>query len=208
MRPDVASGNARKSVGPAPTALELISFRVDMLRFAQRHLRDAEMAEDLVQDAIEGALRGAFSFAGHSSPKTWVFAILRNRIIDHIRQAGRTVPMSSLVQERDDWQDQVEALFNETGRWNDGSRPTPWPEPEQCMQNREFWRVFEACLDHMPKNTARVFIMREVLGFDSLEICSHLGISTTNCHVILHRARLKLRDCMEQGWGRPGCARC
>lgn len=208
MRPDVASGDANKSVGAALTAQELISFRVDMLRFAQRQLRNAEMAEDMVQDAIEGALRGASSFAGHSSLKTWVFAILRNRIIDHIRQAGRTVPMSSLVKDGDDWQDQLEALFNERGGWNNGSRPTPWPEPEQSMQNREFWRVFEACLDHMPENAGRVFMMREFLGFDSQEICSQLGISTNNCHVILHRTRLKLRDCMEKGWGRPGGAKC
>ena len=76
------------------------------------------------------------------------------------------------------------------------------------MQTRQFWSVFEACLDHLPPNTGRVFMMREFLGFDSDEICEQLKISTSNCHVILHRARLKLRGCIESGWGRPGASPC
>ena len=72
------------------------------------------------------------------------------------------------------------------------------------MQTRQFWGVFEACLDHLPSNTSRVFMMREFLGFESDEICTQLGITTSNCHVILHRARLKLRGCMETGWVRQG----
>jgi RNA polymerase sigma-70 factor (ECF subfamily) len=81
-----------------------------MLRFAQLQLRNRETAEDMVQEAIESALRNASSFAGNSSLKTWVFTILKNRIIDHLRQAGRTVPMSSLVDEGDDWQERLERV--------------------------------------------------------------------------------------------------
>lgn len=185
-----------------------MSLRADMLRFAQLQLRNSETAEDMVQEAVEAALRHASTFAGQSSLKTWVFAILRNRIIDHVRQAGRTVTMSSLVEDGDDWQERLETLFNERGRWRDDSRPTPWPDPEESMQNRQFWLVFEACLDHLPANTGRVFMMREFLGLDSDEICSQLGISTSNCHVILHRARLKLRGCMGKSWGSTGGAVC
>ena len=81
---------------------------------------------------LVGAFLGAFvagidRFEGRSSLKTWVFAILKNRIIDHLRQAGRTVPMSSLVDEGEDWQERLEALFNERGGWRDSARPTPWP---------------------------------------------------------------------------------
>lgn len=76
------------------------------------------------------------------------------------------------------------------------------------MQTRQFWKVFEVCLDHLSPNTSRVFMMREFLGFESNEICEHMGITTSNCHVILHRARLKLRDCMASGWGRPGESAC
>lgn len=206
--PSAAFAASHSTAGQGFSAEALVSLRADMLRFAQLQLRNSETAEDMVQEAIEAALRHASSFAGQSSLKTWVFTILRNRIVDHIRQAGRTVSMSSLVEDGEDWQERLETLFNERGRWRDDARPTPWPDPEESMQNRQFWRVFEACLDHLPANTGRVFMMREFLGLDSEEICAQLGISTSNCHVILHRARLKLRGCMGNGWARPGGAVC
>jgi RNA polymerase sigma-70 factor (ECF subfamily) len=182
----------------------LAALRPDMLRFARLQLRDRDAAEDMVQEAIEAALRQASRFAGQSSLKTWVFAILRNRIIDHLRSARRTVPMSSLVEDGDDWQERLAAMFDDGGRWRDSARPQAWPDPEASMQSRQFWAVFEACLDHLPPNTARVFMMREFLGFESGEICAQLAITTSNCHVILHRARLKLRGCLDSGWVRQG----
>lgn len=182
----------------------LVAIRGDMLRFAKLQVRNDAVAEDLVQDAIEAALRHASSFEGRSTLKSWVFAILRNRIIDHLRQANRTVSLSSLVEDNEDWQERFESLFNERGGWRDDSRPVAWPSPEESMQTRQFWVVFEACLDHLPANTGRVFMMREFLGFEAEEICAQLGISTNNCYVVLHRARQKLRGCMEIGWGRPG----
>ena len=193
---------------PVVSAEMLIGLRADMLRFAQLQLRNSETAEDLVQEAIEAALRHLSAFAGRSTLKTWVFAILRNRIIDHLRQASRTVSMSSLVDDGDDWQERLESYFNEAGRWRDGTRPVAWPTPEESMRAREFWVIFEACLDHLPAAAARVFMMREFLGFDSDEICSQAGITSGNCHVILHRARLKLRNCLENGWVRQGQAAC
>lgn len=206
--PSAAVAASPSAASQGFSAEALISLRADMLRFAQLQLRNPETAEDMVQEAIEAALRHASTFAGQSSLKTWVFAILRNRIVDHIRQAGRTVSMSSLVDDSDDWQERLEALFNERGGWRDESRPTPWPDPEESMQNRQFWLVFEACLEHLPANTGRVFMMREFLGLDSEEICAQLSISTSNCHVMLHRARLKLRGCMGKSWGSPGGAVC
>jgi RNA polymerase sigma-70 factor (ECF subfamily) len=186
----------------------LIALRSDMLRFAHLQVRNFETAEDLVQEAIEAALRNASSFVGASTLKTWVFAILRNRIIDHIRRADRTVNVSSLVDDGEEWQAQVEALFNKRGGWQGSARPVAWPNPEESMQNRQFWAVFEACLDHLPPSSGRAFMMREFLGLETDEICSQLQISTSNCHVLLHRARLKLRGCMQSGWGHPGANRC
>lgn len=212
----VARDGESKGAGSGPegtmqgiSAEQLLSLRADMLRFAQLQLRDRDTAEDMVQESIEAALRKSSSFAGQSTLKTWVFAILRNRIVDHLRQASRTVNLSSLVDDGDDdWQEKLDAMFNEHGRWRDGPRPVAWPDPEQSMQTRQFWTVFETCLDQLPPATGRVFMMREFLGFESDEICRQLGITTSNCHVILHRARLKLRTCMDTGWGRPEVASC
>lgn len=192
----------------AISAEALIALRADMLKFAQLQLRNVETAEDLVQESIEAALKQSSTFAGRSTLKTWVFAILRNRIIDHVRQAGRTVAVSSLLEDDENWLERQDALFSEKGGWRDSARPQAWPAPEESLQSRQFWKVFEACLDHLPPNTGRVFMMREFLGFDTEEICTQMSITSTNLHVILHRARLKLRGCMEVGWGRPGEAIC
>lgn len=194
--------------GPGVSAEALIALRSNMLKFAQLQLRNRETAEDMVQEAIETALRRAESFEGNSSLKTWVFAILKNRIIDHLRKAKNTVSMSSLVEDGEDWQERLEALFNEKGGWRPGTRPSAWPNPEESMQNKQFWVVFEACLEHLPANTSRVFMMREFLGLEADEICAQLTISTSNCHVILHRARLKLRSCLGNGWAHMGDAAC
>lgn len=204
----VASIQSLSEAPPRVTADQLVALRADLLRFARLQLRNPELAEDLVQDTIEAALRHAGSFAGRSTVKIWVFSILRNRIVDHVRQAAHTVPMSSLAGDGEDWQEQLDALFDQHGRWTDSARPTAWRGPEQSRRDREFWFVFELCLDHLPAAVARVFMMREFLGFETEEICRLLGITTGNCHVILHRARLKLRDCLERGWGRPEGASC
>lgn len=181
----------------------LVALRGDMLRFAQLQLRDHAAAEDLVQESIEAALRKFSTFSGQSTLKTWVFAILRNRIIDHLRQANRSVAMSSLIEDGEDWQEQLETLFKDNGTWQPGARPARWPTPDNAMESRQFWEAFEICLTHLPENSARAFMMREFLGFDTEEICSQLKISVSNCHVLLHRARIKLRGCLEAGWGKP-----
>jgi RNA polymerase sigma-70 factor (ECF subfamily) len=187
------------------SAEALVAIRTDMLRFAQLQLGNMEAAEDMVQEAIEAALRHRATFSGQSSLKTWVFAILKNRIIDHLRQARRTVNFSSLTaDDEDDGEGSLEALFNDRGGWQDGSRPVAWPRPDDAVQSKEFWIVFEACLELLAPKAARIFMMREFLGFESDEICAQLKLSTSNLHVILHRARLKLRACLETGWVRSG----
>ncbi len=183
------------------TAAALLAIRKDMLRFAELQLRDAHAAEDVVQDAVEAALRSTSAFSGRASLKTWVFAILKNKIADHLRQHKHTAPLSSLAGDEDEWGQKLEALFNDKGFWRPEMRPAPWPDPEESLSNQQFWRVFEACLDHLPAHIARIFMMREFLGFDSAEICEQLGLTLRNCHVILHRARVRLRGCLGEGWG-------
>jgi RNA polymerase sigma-70 factor (ECF subfamily) len=95
-------------------------------------------------------------------------------------------------------------LFNQRGFWKAETRPVAWPGPEESMASRQFWTVFEICLTRLPDQTARVFMLREFLGFEASEICDRVGLTTSNCHVILHRARMRLRQCLEAGWGRPG----
>jgi RNA polymerase sigma-70 factor (ECF subfamily) len=205
-----------KTASPMPTpdakagisADALVAAHPDMLRFAKLQLRDTGAAEDAVQEAIEAVLRQSGTFTGQSTVKTWVFAILKNKIIDHVRQSRRTAAFSSLSEGDADEDRMLEKYFTEYGRWTAEARPTAWPDPEESMSSRQFWRALEACLERLPATTSRVFMMREFLGFDSAEICDQLSITPSNCHVMLHRARLKLRDCIEKGWGRPGDGKC
>lgn len=174
--------------------------RRDMLAFAQLQLRDAALAEDAVQEALAAALTGGRDFAGRSALKTWVFGILRHKIVDLIRQQARTTPISAFGGDDDDLDQAFDTLFKENAHWQPAHRPAQWLDPEASLQEKHFWSVFDACLTHLPKNTARVFMMREFLELDTAEVCAAAGISTSNCHVILHRARSALRGCLEKSW--------
>lgn len=186
----------------------LLAVRQDMLRFARLQLRDDALAEDAVQEAIAAALAGSRSFDGRSALKTWVFAILRNKIVDAIRERSRSINVSALSVEEEAMDETFDSLFKPNAHWQPGLGPTAWGDPEATLDQEQFWAVFEACLEHLPANTARVFMMREFLEFDTDEVCTELAISTSNCHVILHRARAGLRRCLEQNWFANGAASC
>lgn len=178
----------------------LVDMRRDMLRFASLQLRDEQLAEDAVQETMLAVLNGQQGFAGRSALKTWVFSILRNKIVDAIRLRSRTTNFSALAPEEEDLDQTFETLFKANAHWTPAACPSTWGDPEGALHQEQFWAVFEACLKHLPQNTARVFMMREFLEFDTEEVCTELHISTSNCHVILHRARNGLRRCLESTW--------
>lgn len=178
--------------------LLLENFRPDLLRFAVLQLRDAASAEDAVQETMLAALEGAAGFASRSQFKTWVFSILKHKIIDIIRRRCREPALTIDINEIPEAD--FEPLFDPRGHWNHDEQPADWGDPAQSFENARFWTVFEACLTHLPENTARVFMMREFLGFETTEICSELHITTANCWVVLHRARMRLRLCLEDEW--------
>lgn len=173
--------------------------RRQMLRFATLQLSDHHQAEDAVQEALIGAMKNVHGFAGRSAFKTWVFAILKHKIADTLRQRMRHVDASRLLHEDEEDED-FSALFNQKGFWQADERPQAWNHPENALHNAHFWRVFDACLENLPGQQARTFMMREFVELDSAEICSTLNISVSNLNVMLHRARLRLRECLENRW--------
>ncbi len=196
---------------PAGTALHdpvfLQDLRRQMTRFATLQLHDTALAEDAVQEALVGALKNAASFGGHAAIKTWVFGILKNKIADILRQRHRLVEASRLLREDEDEED-FAALFDERGHWTADAQPAHWMDPEGATRNRQFWKVFEACLEHLPGKQARIFMMREVVEMETREICDALGITVGNCNVMLHRARLRLRECLSGNWFTAGETAC
>ncbi|WP_323004332.1 sigma-70 family RNA polymerase sigma factor [Denitromonas sp.] len=196
------------SLANTVTPEALAALRHDMLRFATLQLRDSHLAEDMVQDTMITALDKAGQFAGRSSVKTWVFTILRNNVIDAIKRRARTVNAGDYVAEGESMDSAFDALFKANEHWTPAARPADWGNPEDTLREQQFWTVFDACLNRLPENTARVFMMREFLELDSHEICDTLAISMSNCHVILHRARNGLRRCLEANWFSEGAPAC
>lgn len=178
----------------------LASFRPDLLRFARLQLRDAAAAEDTVQETLLAALANAPQFAGQAQLKTWVFGILKHKIVDTIRQQSRSVNASALGADEASLDETLEQLFDAHNHWMPAARPRDWSDPQMALRQHDFWDVFDACLNHLPEATARVFMMREFLEFETPEVCRELGITANHCHVILYRARVALRACLEQGW--------
>lgn len=183
----------------------LRSLRSQMLKFAMLHLQDDGAAEDAVQEALAGALKNVRSFGQRSALKTWVFGILKNKITDALRQRQRELVFSSL--DDDDAKD-LDGLFTARGHWHRHERPVAWAHPLEDLRSAQFWLVFEACLHGLPDQQARVFTMREFLEMDSAEICDVLKLTTSNLHVVLYRARLRLRECLENTWFLEGEKPC
>ena len=189
-------------------ATTLVEVRRDMMKFAHLQLRDETLAEDVVQEALAAALTSAKEFAGRSALKTWVFAILRNKIIDQIRRQSRTTNISALSQDEESMDEAFDTLFKTNAHWSPAGRPSDWGNPEESLRQQRFWDIFDVCLKHLPENTARVFMMREFLEFETSEVCQELSITTSNCNVILHRARNGLRRCLEKNWFSAGEQPC
>ena len=179
----------------APSDQDIQQHRSYLLRYAVLQLRNPEQAEDVVQETLLAALEGRARFAGGSSLKTWLTGILKHKILDAIRRKSREQPLAPAG---DDDQDAVDALFKQDGHWQ--QMPATWGDPEQALENRKFWEIFELCSRLLPERTARVYMLREVMEMTTEEICQEFGITPTNLWVILHRARLVLRECLEIKW--------
>ena len=165
--------------------------RAYLLRYARLHLRDGGAAEDAVQETLLAALAGEKTFGGRSNLRTWLTGILKHKIVDMIRKAGREQPLP-------DGDDGLDALFDARGHWIDP--PAEWRSPDASLETQQFFAKLEECLGRLPAKTARTFMMREHMGLETAEICKELALTPTHCWVLLHRARLALRECLQTNW--------
>ncbi len=178
--------------------------RPTLLKLARLQLRNDAMAEDVVSETMIAALERAGSFEGRSKLRTWVIGILKHKIVDQLRRGMREVPLENADDGGED--EQFDDLYTDEGRLAES--PRDWGDPEQALRQRQFLDVIHLCVEAMPGNLGRVFLMREWLEQDTAEICTQMGITATNCHVMLFRARMRLRECVEAHWlqskGGPG----
>lgn len=173
--------------------------RGDLLRFARLQLGSDDEAEDAVQEALAAALRNGDQFRGEAALKTWVIAILKNKIADLLRQRRRR-PLGASEMAAEEDGGTLPALFDERGMWREAARPAAWEDPEAGLHSDQFLAIFDACLNRLPAQQGQVFMMREVVELATDEICDELGLTSGNIHVVMHRARLALRACLQHHW--------
>jgi RNA polymerase sigma-70 factor (TIGR02943 family) len=166
----------------------------DMLfRFAFQRVRDSGIAEDLVQETLLAAMKSKGHFQAQSTEKTWLFAILKHKIIDYFRNKNNKATANVEIE---NFAEAADSDFNENGTWR--TQPRSWEaNPQEVYEKKEFWDAFYQCLSKIPKRLAEAFVFREIDGLSVEDICKKLGISATNCGVMLYRARMSLRGCID-----------
>lgn len=152
------------------------------------------VAEEMVQETFVAALTARKNFSGNASEKTWLFGILKHKIMDHYRTTYKSTAVS---EETLDFL--ADDMFDGQGNWL--AKPAKWrSSPDLAYEQNEFMAVLQQCLEKMNKRAAAVFRLREIAQIETEEICKVLGITPTNYWVIMHRARLHARKCLESNW--------
>ena len=168
---------------------------------------DRTLAEDLVQETFLAALQAQDRFRGTSAPRTWLIGVLRHKVVDHFRRAGR----AQCMEDPGAFEAEAEAAFDDKGRWR--HRPGRWkPQlPGGNLERREFWQILERCVEGVPGRAGEAFTLRVLCDLPADEVCKVLEVKATNLWVLLHRARRRLRACLETTWfqkdvkGGPSC---
>jgi RNA polymerase sigma-70 factor (ECF subfamily) len=173
-----------------------------LFRHALARTSRRPVAEDLVQETFLAAWKSAHRYAGRASERTWLLGILRNKIADHYRRQQTDFTPQDL----DALAQLEEQTFSRSwfgGRsWNPAAAPSAWVDARRDAEKSEFWQTIHECTHKLPEKTAQVFLLRELDGMDSETICHELNIKPSNLFVLLHRARLALRRCLELNWFR------
>ena len=176
-----------------------------LFKYAMARLRDPTHAEDAVQETFLAALKGGKAFAGLAAERSWLVGILKNKIFDHYRRACRETLFTDLEFYSDEESGRFVAEGAFKGAWIHDLGPKQWPKPGESLDKEEFWQTYRDCSGKLPRNVAAVFNLREVDDLDSKRICRMLNISESNLWVMLHRARMALRRCLEINWfGKAG----
>lgn len=168
-----------------------------LYRFALARIKDSSLAEELVQETFLAALKSRKNFKMRSAARTWFTAILKHKIVDCMRKRQR----ERIIDDEETLDRRLASSFKDDGNWK--MHPPKWENnPVQHYEQKEFLDVLFACLTAMPQRIARIFMLREMEGLETEEICQLMAITTTNCWTMLYRARTALRRCLESTWFR------
>ncbi len=156
-------------------------------------ISDSGISEDLVQETFLSAWKAKESYKGEASEKNWLYKICKNKIIDHYRKQKNSV---FIINDREE-----DIYFDEDAHWTTESKPNDWGiDPQQPIQKKEFYSTLEKCKQKLKEMQQQVFVLKYMEDMDSVKICSLLGITAANYWVLIHRAKLHLRSCLEKNW--------
>jgi RNA polymerase sigma-70 factor (ECF subfamily) len=156
-------------------------------------IADSETAKDIVQDTFLAVVKNMDKFNNESNPKTWIFSILNNKITDYYRKKYRE-PITTDI-------DSSSTFFNENGDWITEKQPKDWPGSESnLLDDAAFRHIMNKCIENLPAKWNALVKMKFLDEKETSTICQELEISTTNMWQIMHRAKLKLRECLEINW--------
>lgn len=190
------STEALKSKDPAPGPEQWVDLYGNALyRYALVRLSDPEIAQDIVQEALVAALDAYQRFEGKSSVKTWLIAILKRKIVDHFRRAKNLQRVDNF----DEAAPGIDRMFDDTGHWS--AKPNEWNvNPIKAYEQQEFIDILYQCIAKLPNRLAEIFMLREFEEMNTTQICRQLEITESNTWVMLYRARMQLRKCLETNW--------
>ncbi|MCH7534252.1 MAG: sigma-70 family RNA polymerase sigma factor [Bacteroidetes bacterium] len=173
-----------------------------LFNFAQVRLNNEKSAEDLVQDTFVSALNSMDNFKGNSTERTWLTSILKNKIIDFYRKKSNQNEVHIGIKDSDESNsDFFETEGGRKGMWTTDARPNFWnTDFSTPVESKEFYQILKSCMSKLPDQWSSVFALKNMEDLSSKEICKELNISTSNYWVIIHRAKLQLRKCMEMNW--------
>ena len=171
-----------------------------MYSWALYKTNNRETAEDLVQETFIAAFQSFEKFEGLNNPKTWLFGILNHKIADHYRKVYRNPIVNESGRNPEAGKDFLETFFDADGSWIKEQRPQPWPEDSDLLDDTEFVKILQVCMEKLPSNWFAAINLKYLEEKKGEQICQELQITPTNFWQILHRAKLHLRKCLEVHW--------
>lgn len=163
--------------------------------YALQRVNDSGLAEDIVQETFLSAWKARDSFKGEASEKSWLYTICKHKIIDHYRKKAKDIvqPISQ--------NDPTDNYFDAAEHWTGEDKPDNWNiDYQESTDKKEFYAILTACKKKLQEIQQSVFVMKYMEDLESSEICKVLGITPSNYWVLIHRAKLQLRTCLEKNW--------
>ncbi len=164
-----------------------------MFNYTISRVSNHDLAKDLVQETFLSSLKAMANYKGLASERTWLISILKRKIIDYYRKSNSIKGQA-----------EVRMSFYEDGenkgKWIEERAPSTWDDAEAQIENEELKSALDLCIDNLPEKYKSVFILKTIDNYETEEICNELDISSSNLWVIIHRARIQLRECLEGNW--------